>query len=405
MKEHINIKGSKESTQEVSNNVRSKNIVRSRIPIRIPPLKDKFSVTNTLPKPKTSCLAPIKSMAFQPEVRYGKDRTRLVSNCGKRFGKSALESQISLKYRKYNWEKSKLIKQQLNYEKECDEMKELMGKVKTVGESEFRFNEFDLCNDTKASGDSVNNELSLDPQDCDRQRQEMSSVHHKLMTSNTEIFTLLKGLGEKATQLYYHQTMKSLNRKPNDNFFANILKLKTKFLEATKEGNYKFLEYENEINQLKTTNEDLTEELKLAKQQLVSQATENKSIQDNREESFMKIEEKLRDIIDKLQCQFRAQKLLQAKTERELAVLRSNYFSLERENNKLTNCSNELKDCQMINGKLKEQADFHCKEKEEMVKKYEKQFVGLHSTIDRMESELMEARSKNNEFSAANTKG
>lgn len=395
MKEHINLKGSKESTREVDNKICSKNIVRSRIPVRIP-LKDKFAVTNALPK--TGSVPQIKPVSFQPEKRYGKDRTRPASNYGKRFGKSALETQISFKYRKCNWEKSKLIKQQVNYEKECDEMKGLLEKIQTVGESEF--NEVDLCIDTKASGDSVNKQFK-----CQMNKPELSSVHHKLMTSNAEIFTLLKGLGEKATQLYYHQTMKSLNKQPNDNFFVNIQKLKTKFFEATKEGNYKFSEYENEVVQLKATNEDLAGKLKLAEQQLVTQATENKSIHDSREESFMKIEGKLRDIIEKLQCQFRAQKLLQARTERELAVLRSDFFTLERENNKLTNCSNDLEDCQKINVRLQEKVDLHCKEKEEMVNKYEKLLVASHTTIDRMESELMEARSKNNEFSTAHMKG
>lgn len=410
MKEHINFNGSNKTIREVQPNKVFQINVRSRIPIRIP-IKDKISVISAAPK--TSCISQIKSVSTLPEKRYGKDRTRLVSNYGKRFSKTVLETQISSKYRKYNWEKSKLINQQLNYEKECDEMKVLLEKMKNFGDGEFTFS-----NNTNTSCDvgvtnefpigCQMNELRLSTSTSKNYREESTTaVHHRFLTSNTEIFALLKALGEQAIELYYHQTMNNDNKTSNDNvnFFANFLKLRTGLFEATNEGNNKLLEYNNEINQLKSTNEDLTEKLKLAEQQLVTQAAENKSIQENREESFMKIEEKLRDIIEKFQCQFRAQKLLQAKTERELAVLRSDFFMLEREKNKLnvefTSCCNELKECQKVNVVLKEKADVHCKEQEEMGKK----LVATQKTIDRLEFELVAARNKSNECNAAQVKG
>lgn len=396
MKEHINFKDSKDSSREVQvNKILPNNVIRSRIPIRIP-LKEKIEVTNA--SQLTSCISQTNSVTTLPEIRYGRDRTRLVSKHGKRFGKSTLESQISFKYRKYNWEKSMLIKQQLNYDKECDEMKVLLEKMKNVGDDVNKSNEFYKTN---ASGDCSSDLIN----------QGLSSVHHKFMTANAEIFSLLKGLGAKAIQVCYYRTMKNLNKETNEdvNFFATIQTLKTKFFEVAKEGNNKFLEYENEVNQLKATNADLTEKLKMTEQRLVTQATENKAMHDSREESFTKIEEKLRDIIEKLQCQFRAQKLLQAKTERELAVLRSDFFILERKNDKLnvefTDCSNELEICRKNNEMLKEKAAHHSKEKEEIVKKYKQQLVASHRTIDRMENELMETKNKSRECSAAQTKG
>lgn len=200
-----------------------------------------------------------------------------------------------------------------------------------------------------------------------------------------------------------------MSNNENVQFFANGLNLKTKLIEATKKGNEKFAEYEHTISQLKGTVADLTDKIKLAEEQLVTQAAENTSIQESRAESFKAIEEKLRGIIEKLQCQFRGQKLLQAKTERELAVLRSDYFTLERENNKiseaLTNCSDEMKDCQKVNESLKEKVSFQCQENEKIEKRYEEQLVALHTTIDRLENELVDARNKNNEHSAAHTKG
>lgn len=410
MKEHINLNGSNKSIREVQSNKICQINVRSRIPIRIP-IKDKFTVTNASPK----SISQIKSVSTLPEKRYGKDRTRLVSSYGKRFSKTTLETQISSKYRKFNWEKSKLIKQQLSYEKECDEMTVLLEKMKNFGDGEFT-----ITNNTNTCGVSVTNEfpiqcqmneLRLNTENSKNYREESTAVHHRFMTSNTEIFTLLKTLGEQAIELYYHQTMNNHNKTSNDNvnFFANFLKLRTGLFEATNEGNNKLLQYNNEINQLKSANEVLTEKLKSAEQQLVTQAEENKSIQENREESFMKIEEKLRDIIEKFQCQFRAQKLLQAKTERELAVLRSDFFMMEREKNKLdvefTSCCNELKDCQKTNVVLKEKVDFHCKEMEEMGKKYEQQLVATQTTIDRLEYELVAARNKSNECNAAQIKG
>ncbi len=395
MKELISLTSSKHKIRNDQNNkIITKNVIRSRIPVRIP-FNENVTVVN--PKPNTSSTAQTKSVSTLPEKPYGKDRTRLVSSYGKRFGKSALESQISFKYRKYNWEKSKLIRQQLNYERECDEMKLLLEKMKT-----------------NAIGDCPNQSgclLGTQDSSSDRRREEISSVHHKFIVSNIEIFTLLKGLGEKAIQLYYYQTMNKLNKKSNQdlNFFANISDLKTKCIKAAKEGHNKFLEFEQEINQLKAINKDLKDKLKLAEQSLVTQATENKSIQEGREESFTKIEERLRDIIEKLQCQFRAQKLLQAKTERELAILRSDFFTVERENSKLnvefTSCSNELKDCQKVNGTLKDKIASNRKENEEIIKRYEEQLVASHRTIDRMENELIDSRNKNNEHNAAHMNG
>lgn len=216
-------------------------------------------------------------------------------------------------------------------------------------------------------------------------------------------------MDEKAIQLHYHQILKILNKNENVEFFASILNLKTKLGEASTEENKKFAEYEHKINQLNDTIEKLTDKIKLTEQKLVSQADENMSIQESRTESFKKIEGKLRGIIEKLQCQFSGQKLLQAKTERELAVLQSDYFSLERENKKLgevlTNCSDELNGYQKDNESLKEKVSFHCQESEKIVKKYEEQLVPLHTTIDRLENELVDARNKNNEYSSAHAKG
>lgn len=406
MTESINLNCPKKSIREVDNKLYSKNIVRSRIPIRIQ-REDKFTITNA--SPNTLCAHMLKSSSFKPQKRYGKDRTRMVSNYGKRFGKSAMESQISFKYKKYNWEKSKLVKQQVNYAKECDEMKILLEKFKKGGERESKWNGLDFFDDTKASGDCLKHQFQiherLDLQDCDLKRQELSAVHPEFASSNTVIFTLLKRLGDNAIQLFCNQTMKTINKKPDDNFLANILKLKTEFLEVTKERNFKLLEYENEIKQLKSSNKDITAKLRLSQQQLVIQASENTSIQDIREESFVKIEEKLRNIIEKLQCQFRTQKLLQAKTESDLAVLRSEFFTLERENSKLTNCSSELEDCHKNNERLIDKVAVLSKENAELMKKYEKQLVASHVTIDRMKGEIMEARNNNNECKAAQMKG
>lgn len=416
MKEHISTNDSKQSVRDVQVMKKFPINGRSRIPIPISH-NHKIAVKNSSPK-ASSCISQVKSLSILPEKRYGKDRTRLVSNYGKRCSKTQLETQISSKYRKYNWEKSKLIKQQLNYDREWDEMKVLLEKMTNVGDGESMF-----CDNANTCSNGAPNQfqsryrikglqLSTPDYSCgDLKGEELGSVHHKLMTSNTEIFTLLKALGEQAIELYYHQTMKSLNKRSNEdvNFFTNFLKLKTKLFEVTKEGNNKFLQFKNEIDRLKSTNEEVAEKLKLTEQELVTQATEYKSMQENREESFKKIEEKLRDIIEKLQCQFRAQKLLQAKTDRELAILRSDYFTLQREKSKLsvefTNCSDELKDCQKISGMLKENMGFLCQEKEEMGKKYEQQIVASQTTIDRLENELVDERNKNNKFNAAQIKG
>ncbi|XP_037043138.1 uveal autoantigen with coiled-coil domains and ankyrin repeats protein-like [Bradysia coprophila] len=352
----------------------TKNVITSRIPIRVP-LNAKVAETDT--SPKNSCIHHKKSLTSVPEKPYGRDRTRLTSSFGKRFGKTALESPISFKCRKENREKSKLIKQQLSYEKECEEMRVLLDKMQI-----------------NASGDSTN-----DQSGC-----QLNGVRFNINDRKIEELSL----GENAIQLYYHQTLKNLNENENVKFFANILNLKTKLIEATTEGNKKITEYEHKIGQLNGTIEELTAKIKLAEQQLVTQAAENTSIQESRTESFKKIEEKLRGIIEKLQCQFRSQKLLQAKTERELAVLRSDYFALEIENNKLsealTNCSDERQDCQKLNESLKEKVSFHCQENEKIVRTYEEQLVALHTTIDRMENELVDARNRNNEYSAAHTK-
>lgn len=419
MKKHINKKVSKENIRD-SNSIISSNNRRSRIPVRIP-LNGETVVKTPSSTASIIQRKTIKSVSFVPEKIYGKERNRFPTSYGKRFGKNTLESQISLKHKKCRWEKTKLIKQQLNYKKEYSEMKMLLQKLEDVGgDSELKVNESDFCNSGNGSGDSINL-MNQFQNGCESNKMLPytvgcgdninSSVRHTYMTSNTEIFALLKGLGEKAIQLYYHQTTKNVDCKPMEdvNFFRNILKLKTKFSEATNEGNHKIMKYENELNQLKVTNADLIKKLKLKEQQLASQATENKSIHDSREESFMKIEEKLRGVIDKLQCQFRTQKLLQAKTERELAVCRSDLFSLELEKNKLSveinRCTNELKECQKMNENLTEKSFLDRKENEELIGRYEQQLTASHTQIDRMENDLMEAKKRSDEYHTAQMKG
>lgn len=375
MREHINL-NQEDVNQDIPVNEKiTKNSIRSRIPIRVQ-LNHKIIAAT----PKVNCYSNVKS---EPEKPYRRDRNRLLSNHGKRYGIFASESQV-MKNRKHNcYEKSKLFeRQQLYYEKVTSEMKVLLEKWEYY-----------------ASGDNGNSSSETNE----------LPEHHKFTVSNNEILTLLKGLGEKAIQFHYHRTTNTLNEKASEDFFDNILNLKNKIFEAIKEGMMRFLEYEKEIDHLKATNEDLTGKLRSADQKLINQAIENKSIQESREGSFKKIEEKLRDIIEKLQCQFRAQKLLQAKTERELAVLRSDYFAVERTNSKLNaelaTCSEKLDECHKLNGIMEEKANLRLKEQEEIVRKYEEQLVASHTTIDRMENELIDARNKNHEYDAAQTKG
>lgn len=149
----------KDNIRDVPTNKFTKIV--SRIPIRIPPNAKK---TETTELPKNISAPRNTSLTNLPEKPYGRDRSRLMSSYGKRLGKSSLESQISIKCRKENREKSKFVKQQLSYEKECGEMRVLLEKMQI-----------------NASGDSVIDrsgcQLGVQDGSNDRNIEDLSTVH------------------------------------------------------------------------------------------------------------------------------------------------------------------------------------------------------------------------------------
>lgn len=169
----------------------TQNNTGSRIPIRIPP---NAKIADPSALPKHSCIPTKKPLTSLPEKPYGRDRARLMSSYGKRFGKSALESQISLKCRKENWERSKLIRQQFSYGKECEEIRVLLEKMQI-----------------NASGDSTTDQngcqFSTDDRTHDRRIDDLSSVYlHILLPRIMTIF--LASLKVRVKMLFNCTTMK-----------------------------------------------------------------------------------------------------------------------------------------------------------------------------------------------------
>lgn len=405
MLKHITRRSSLNNIQKNENEINAKNR-RSRIPI---PTNDWIPKRKTVEKSISlipSLTTQNYSASLPPEISYGKDRTRLVSRKdGKRPTKSSMESEISTKYCKYKLEKTKLLKQQWNFRREYEEMKKLLENLKSIGVREVELPESETGNENGAGDmndvfEKFQKSFEVSELCTFVQNDDLNSVPQNLITANAEIFNLLKELGEKVIQMYCHEAMGDDHDRPHDDLclLQNIVKIKNQFYDAIIEGNNKFLECEKEIGQLKVQTEGLQEKLALAEQQLATKETANEANNVNREKSFMNIEEKLREIIEKLQCQFKAQKLIQEKTENDMDILRSKFLSTDSDNQtlsaELNACKDQLEDYEQTIDTLREKVSGCRKENEETIQKCEAQLMAAENRINQLENELIEKRNE-----------